>query len=157
MSLTQRLTLCDTEVRKHLEPGERVLAVGRCEDITEVHGPERGGTASAYVMITTQRLRWVPHSHLDYEASLDLDEVTAFTERTLAHRYTISLRHPPVERRRMVPDERFPLEWRVHLRAKGHLRGDGRSPLSRTELAFSRRDTQAARALRGAFTARLSS
>ncbi len=114
MSLTQRLTLCDTAVRKHLEPGERVLAVGRCEDITEVHGPERGGTASAYVMITTQRLR-------------------------------------------RVPDERFPLECRVHLRAKGHLRGDGRSPLSRTELAFSRRDTQAAGALRKALNARLSS
>lgn len=156
-SLAERLTMCDMEVRNHLNTGERVLAVGRCADITEVGGPEDGGTASAYVMITTDKLRWVPYSHLYYEAALGFDEVTAFTERTLAHRYAICLRHPPLDRLRMVPDEVFPPEWRAHLRAKGHLRGDGRSPLSRTEIAFSRRDTRAARALREALTSRLSS
>lgn len=146
---------CDAEVRRRLPPDERVLAIGRCEDITEIGGPERGGMTQAYVMITSRKLRWVPGRKLAYEASLDLDAITAYTERRLAHRYAISLEHPPLERRRIVPDLTLPPELRAQLRAEGRLR-EGTGPFSYTELAFSRRDTVAARALREAVISRVS-
>jgi hypothetical protein len=49
--------VCDAQVRSHLQSDERVLAVGRCADITEYGGLEAGGTARTYVMVTDRRLR----------------------------------------------------------------------------------------------------
>jgi hypothetical protein len=142
-------------MRRHLEADEQVTAVGRCADITELGGPEQGGTSDSFVMITDRRLRWVPYSILAWEASLKLDDVSAFTERTLAHRYALRLAHPPLERQRWRPHETFPADLRERLRAEGRLRGDGVSSLSWTELAFSRPDTKAAKALREALAFRL--
>lgn len=59
MSLRDRLSACDTQVRAHLDPDERVLAIGKCEDVTEWGGPERGGGGWTYLMVTDRRLRWV--------------------------------------------------------------------------------------------------
>ena len=139
-TLKELLESSDAVVRTHLEPGEHVLAVGRCEDVSERGGPEQGGSTYTYVMVTDRRLRWVPRSDLRFEASLDLDDVTTASERDVAHRYAIALVHRPVVRLHGVPARRFlTFHW-----GNAH----SREPLTRTELAFSRRDTDAASALR---------
>lgn len=138
---------CDALVRDHLEAGERVIAVGRCSDITELGGVDEGGTARSYLMITDRRLRWVPHYNLDYEATLNLADITGYSERTLAHRRAIRLNHPSVGHPRLWPGRQLPADFAKELRREGRLRDDP-SPLTYTELAFSRRDTAAARALR---------
>lgn len=145
----ERFAACDAEVRRHLSADERVLAIGRCEDITEWGGPERGGITQGYVMVTTRKLRWVPGCSLAHEASLELDIVTGYTERSVAHHYAISMQHPPLERLRIMPGLELPPELRDRLRAEGRLR-EGTGPFTYTELAFSRRDTVAARVLRAA-------
>jgi len=92
-------------------------------------------------MVTDKKLRWVPGWHVSYEASLELDSVTTVSERLDGHRYSIALEHPPITRLHHVPAHRFLMfEW-------GN--ASGSVALSRTVLAFSRRDTQAAEALRG--------
>jgi hypothetical protein len=144
---------CDVAVRGHLEAGERVVAVGRCADITELGDVGEGGTARSYVMITDRKLRWVPHYDLRHEASLNLDDITQYRERTLAHRWAIMLKHPSVEHPRMWPARQLPADLARELRAEGRLR-DQPSPIPFTELAFSRRETAAARALRGSLDSR---
>jgi hypothetical protein len=142
----ERLVSTDAVVRTHLEPDEHVLAIGRCADVTERGGPEQGGTTATYVMVTDRCLRWVPWADLRYEASLGLDEVTWASEHQVAHHFSITLVHLPLVRLHVVPAHRF-LRYRW---------GNAFSmePLTRTELAFSRRDTQAASALRGQLAAR---
>jgi hypothetical protein len=136
----ERLVSCDTVVRTHLKPDEHVLAIGRCADVTERGGPEQGGTTDSYVMVTDQRLRWVPRTALQYEGSLGLDEVTGASEHHVAHHYSIALLHLPLARLHVVPAHRFlKFQWGNAV---------SREPLTRTELAFSRRDTAAASALR---------
>lgn len=145
-SLRELLVVCDSDLRTRLDPDEQVVAIGRCEDITERGGPELGGAGWTFVMITDRRLRWVPHVNLRFEASLDLDTVTAVTERLVAHRYAVALEHPPITRAHHVPAHRFLMyEWGNAV---------GNRPFARTELAFSRRDTRAAYALREQLIAR---
>jgi hypothetical protein len=98
-------------------------------------------------MVTNRRLRWVPHVTLEFEAALLFDDVTAFSERSLKHRYAIELEHGPITRTHTVPAHRFlRFEW-----------GDDvvTDSVSRTGLAFSRRDTEAAQALRQQVSDRL--
>lgn len=145
-SLRQRLEVCDARVREHLDPDERVLAIGRAEDITERGGPEQGGATWTYVMVTNRRLRWVPHADLRFEAALDLDDVIAVTEEAQAHRYALTLDHRPIHRLHRVPARRFlRFEW-----------GNAYTldPLTRTRLAFSRQHTAAAVALRAELASR---
>ncbi|MEX2421139.1 MAG: hypothetical protein WD670_04905, partial [Actinomycetota bacterium] len=97
-SLRERLVVCDSDLRTRLDPDELVVAIGRCEDITERGGPERGGAGWTFVVITDRRLRWVPHVNLRFEASLDLDTVTTVTERLVGHRYVVTLEHLPIAR-----------------------------------------------------------
>jgi hypothetical protein len=144
---------CDVAVRGHLEAGERVIAVGRCADITELGDAGEGGKARSYVMITDRKLRWVPHYDLRHEASLDLDYITQYRERSLAHRWAIMLMHPSVDHPRTWPARRLPADLARELRAEGRLR-DQPGPIPFTELAFSRRETAAARALRGSLISR---
>jgi hypothetical protein len=140
-TLRDLLKACDVTVRSHLDPHEQVLAVGRCEDITVRGNTEGGGAAWTYIMVTDRRLRWVARAKLRFEASLDLDSVTTVSERLNGHRYAIALEHPAVMRLHWVPAHRFLLfQW-------GN--AEATIALSRTELAFSRRDTDAAVALRG--------
>jgi hypothetical protein len=139
MFLRDRLDACDELLRSHLDPDERVLAVGRCEDITI-----RGSIDSlgwTYLLITNARLRWVPDADPKFEAALAFSSVTAARERSSKHRHAIALEHTPLRRSHWVPAHRFLMfEWGNRVMA---------TPLTRTVLAFSRRDTDAAIALRG--------
>jgi hypothetical protein len=142
VSLYERLRSCDAALRTHLDDGEQVVATGRCEDVTDRGGPERGGAGWTFVMITNTKLRWVPHVDLAFEAALELRHMTAFAEYTQSHRYSIALKHPPLTRPHTVPAHR--LLWFAW--------GDvvANDPFTKTELAFSRSTTEAARALRTA-------
>jgi hypothetical protein len=139
MILRDRLDDCDAVLRSHLDPDERVLAIGRCEDITIRGSIDSPGWT--YLMITNARLRWVPHADLGFEAALAFSSVTAARERSSKHRYAIALEHAPLTRSHWAPAHRFlTFEWGNRVVA---------TPLTRTVLAFSRRDTDAAIALRG--------
>jgi hypothetical protein len=139
-TLRDLLDACDASVRDHLDSDEQALTVGRCEDITVQGGIEGGGAAWTYIMVTDRRLRWVPRAQLRFEASLDLDDVTSVSERSRGHRYAIHLIHRPHTRAHWAPAHRFlTFEWGNTVVT---------TPLSHTELAFSRRDTEAAEALR---------
>ncbi len=97
-------------------------------------------------MVTDRRLRWVPSADMRNEASLNLDDVSSFSEQTIAHRVMVTLEHRPLGRPHHVPAHRFLMfQW-----------GNAVStdPLPRTRLAFSRRDAEAAIALRGQLTSR---
>lgn len=139
MTLRDRLDHCDAVLRSHLDPDERVLAVGRSQDITFRGSIDSPGWT--YLMITNARLRWVPHADLRFKAALAFSSVTAARERSSKHRYAIALEHAPLTRLHWAPAHRFlTFEWGNRLVA---------TPLTRTVLAFSRRDTDAAIALRG--------
>jgi hypothetical protein len=91
-------------------------------------------------MVTDRHLRWAPGVSLRFETAVDLDEVTDASERMSAHRYAMTLDHAPVRALRDVPAHRFmTFRW-----------GNATAvlTLSRTRLAFSPRDTEAARAFR---------
>jgi hypothetical protein len=91
-------------------------------------------------MVTDRRVRWVPRVSQRLETAVDLDNVTDALEQTGAHRYAMTLDHAPVRAIRVVPAHRFLIfQWGNATRVR---------TLSRTRLAFSRRDTDAARALR---------
>jgi hypothetical protein len=138
--LRDRLQTCEAHLRAHLEPDEHVIAVGRCQDITALGDIDSGGAAWTFVMVTDRRLRWVPHVRLRYETNVGLDGVTAVFEQTSAHRYAMTLHHAPVRALREVPAHRFLwFQW-------GN--AEAVRTLATTRLAFSRRDTDAARALR---------
>lgn len=139
-TLRDLLEACDGEVRARLRENEQVLATGRCEDITVQGGIESGGAAWTYVMVTAQRLHWVPHAVLRFRTSLDLDDVTAVSERFRDHRFAIDLVHHPLSRPHWAPAHRFLMfEWGNTVVT---------TPLIHTELTFSRRDTEASEALR---------
>jgi hypothetical protein len=142
VSLYQRLRSCDAALRTHLDDGEQVVAIGRCEDVTDRGGPEGGGAGWTFVMITNTKLRWVPGVDLAFEAALELRDVTAFAEYFLSHRYSIALKHPPLTRLHRVPAHR--LLWFAWGNAVAN------DPSTRTELAFSRSTTEAAQAMRTA-------
>lgn len=151
--LEQTFATCDAALRRGLDADEQVIAVGRSQDITELGGVEDGGKTRTYLMVTDRRVRWVPYCDLEHEASLDLDVITGSSERSLAHRWSITLMHPSVEYPRLWPGRRLPVDLARQLRARGRLR-DEPGPFTYTEFAFSRRDTVAARALRHALSSR---
>ena len=97
-------------------------------------------------MVTDRKLRWVPRADLRFAASLDLDDVQAVSERFDGHRYRLGLRHAPINRLRHAPAHRFATwQW-------GNTTEMRES--TQTDLAFSRRDTKAASALRHQLTFR---
>lgn len=80
------------------------------------------------------------HCRLQHVSAIGLDDVTDALERTSAHRYAIRLRHETIRALRRVPKRRvLGYEW-------GSV--DAVRRLRMTTLAFSRRETDAARALR---------
>jgi hypothetical protein len=142
LTLPDRLNACDAVLRSHLDPDEQILAVGRCEDITIQGSIDSPGWT--YVMVTSARLRWVPHGDPRFEAALAFSSVAAARERSSKHRYAIALEHAPLTRPHWGPAHRFlAFEWGNRVVT---------TPLTRTVLAFSRRDTEAAIALRGQVT-----
>jgi hypothetical protein len=138
--LNDQLDACEADLRGRLEPDERVIALGRAEDITLLGDIDSGGAAWTFVMVTDRYLRWVPYCRLRYMTAVGLDDVTGALDRTSAHRYAIRLRHSEIQALRDVPKRRFlGYQW-------GNT--DAFRTLRITTLAFSRRDTDAARALR---------
>ena len=138
--LEDHLEACESDLRGRLEADERVIAVGRAEDITLRGDIDAGGAAWTFVMVTDRYLRWVPYCRPRYVTAVRLDDVTDALDRTSAHRYAIRLRHATIRALRDVPKYRFlGFQW-------GNT--DAVRLLRMTTLAFSRRDTQAARALR---------
>jgi hypothetical protein len=138
--LKERLESCEADLRGHLQPDEQVVAVGRCEDVTLLGGIDQGGAGWTFVMVTDRHLRWVPGVEPRFETAVGLDDVTAALEATSAHRCAMTLHHSPIRALRVVPAHRV----------MGFRWGDATAilTLSITKLAFSRRDTAAARALR---------
>ncbi len=136
--LRERLDACEVAIRSHLDADEDILAVGRCEDLSEGR-KFSGGAGWTYIMVTNKTLRWAPHADPRFEASLQFDDVTAVSE-TSDGPYAVAMQHVSISRPR----------W-----ARAH-RGESPDPdtpvttisTTRTELSFSRRDTQAAVALR---------
>jgi hypothetical protein len=145
-TLTDRLGRCDAAIRERLDADETVIATGRCEDITECGSIDSGGAGWTYMMVTDRRLHWVPYVNLAYAATLDLDAIIRVGEASRAHRYAVTLDHAPFARLRHVPAHRVLIwEW-------GN--AERRDLFDRTRLAFSRKDTQAALALRDQLTRR---
>jgi hypothetical protein len=50
-SFAERLAVAKAEGRRNLDPDERVVAIGRCADITELADIEQAGRARTFVMI----------------------------------------------------------------------------------------------------------
>ena len=126
-----------------LEPGERVLGWGRAFEpgdalrfdlSTVISGP---GCA---VAVTERRALWLGRDDERWVRSLPLDLVTSYTEITQAHRYALTLDHQSIERLQWVPAHQL-LWW-----SWGN--AEAVRPVTSSALAFSRRDTKAARAIR---------
>jgi hypothetical protein len=126
-----------------LEPGERVLARGRAFEppdalpfdlATVISGP---GCA---VAVTERCLLWVSRDDQRWVRSLPLDLVRSYTEIMQAHRYALVLDHQRIERLQWVPAHQL-LWW-----SWGN--AEAARPATSSALAFSRRDTKAARAIR---------
>jgi hypothetical protein len=142
ISFRDGIAAAEAQVREHLNSGEQILAVGRADDVTEAPGATGG---HSFVMVTDRALRWVMNHDLRLEASLDLGSITDVSERTAAHRYAIDLDHRPIRHAHFVPAHRvLSFEW------GGEIAND---VFTRTSIAFSRRDTAAASALRERLTA----
>jgi hypothetical protein len=137
-TLRQQLDACEVAIRSHLDADEDILAVGRCEDLSE--GKKfSGGAGWTYIMVTNKSLRWAPHADPQFEASLTFDDVTAVSESSDGP-YAIAMRHGSITRPRWARARRAEIldpDTRVTTMST-----------TRTELSFSRRDTKAAVALR---------
>jgi hypothetical protein len=126
-----------------LEPGERVLARGRAFEPRDALRFDLSSVISGpgcAVAVTERRALWLSRDDERWVRALPLDLVTSYTEITQAHRYALILDHQIIERLQWVPAHRL-LWWSW---------GDAEAvrPVTSSVLAFSRRDTKAARAIR---------
>jgi len=129
-----------------LEEGEESLAWGSCRDITERGTADGGGGSLAQVLITDRQLIWGPPQQLTYLAALRLDDVDSCAEEAVKHRYAMHLVHAPLDRLHTVPAHDFLLfRWGDK---------DVIGSFTKTALAFSRRDTAVATALRSQLSIR---
>jgi hypothetical protein len=126
-----------------LDPGERVLARGRA---FEPHIPIRSDLSMVIsgpgcaVAVTERRALWVDRDDQRWVRSLPFALVRSYTEITQAHRYALALDHQSIQRLQWVPAHRL-LWW-----SWGN--AEAVRPVTSSLLAFSRRDTTAARAIR---------
>jgi hypothetical protein len=126
-----------------LEPGERVLAQGRAFEPRDALGFDLSTVISGpgcAVVVTERRTLWVSRDDQRWVRLLPLDLVTSYTEITQAHRYALALDHRNIDRLQWVPAHQL-LWW-----SWGN--AEAVRPVTNSMLAFSRRDTQAARAIR---------
>jgi hypothetical protein len=126
-----------------LEPGERVLARGRAFEPPDALRFDLAMVISGLgcaVAVTERRALWVSRDDQGWVRSLPFALVTSYTEITQAHRYALALDHQRIERLQWVPARQL-LWWSW---------GDAEAvrPAMSSALAFSRRDTKAARAIR---------
>ncbi len=130
---------------ERLDAGEQVVARGRAfepvfekleDDLAQlVSGP---GEA---VVVTDRRLLWVGREGPEWVRSLPFAMVRSFTQVRQTHRYALILEHERTERAR--------LSFVVPFARQGRMKTVVRKT-DRSILAFSRRDTDVARALRAA-------
>jgi hypothetical protein len=129
-------------LRARLEPGERILAQGRAfepyRDTFELSQVISGPGCA--VLVTDRRALWVSRDDQRWVRILPFAVVRFYVELTQAHRYALALDHEGIERLQWVPARRL-LAW-----SWGN--AEEARPVSRSVLAFSRRDTAAARAIR---------
>src|SRR6266508_2100728 len=126
-----------------LEPGERVLARGRAFEPRDALRFDLSTVASGpgcAVAVNERRALWVSRDDQRWVRSLPLDLVTSYAEITQAHRYALALDHQRIERLQRVPAHQL-LWW-----SWGN--AEAVRPATSSALAFSRRDTKAARAIR---------
>jgi hypothetical protein len=127
-----------------LEPGERVLARGRAFEPHDALGFELSMVISGpgcAVVVTEHRVLWLSGGEDQrWVRSLPFALVRSCTEITQAHRYALVLDHQRMDRLQRVPAHQM-LWWSW---------GDAEAvrPATSSVLAFSRRDTEAARAIR---------
>lgn len=126
-----------------LEPGERVLARGRAFEPRDALRFDLSAVISGpgcAVAVTERRALWVSRDDQRWVRSLPFALVTSYAEITQAHRYALALDHQSIERLQWVPAHQL-LWW-----SWGN--GEAVRPVTGSALAFSRRDTKAARAIR---------
>jgi hypothetical protein len=127
-----------------LEPGERVLARGRAFEPPDALGFELSMVISGpgcAVVVTERRVLWLSGGKDQrWVRSLPFAVVTSYTEITQAHRYALVLDHQRIERLHWVPAHQL-LWW-----SWGN--AEAVRPVTSSALAFSRRDTKAAGAIR---------
>jgi hypothetical protein len=126
-----------------LEPAERVLARGRAFEPRDALGFDLATAISGpgcAVVVTERCVLWVSRDDQRWVRSLPLDLVRSYTEITQAHRYALALDHRSIDRLQWVPAHQL-LWW-----SWGN--AEAVRPVTSTVLAFSRRDTEAARAIR---------
>ncbi len=137
ISFRDGIAAAEAQVREHLDSGEQILAVRRADDVTEAPGSTGG---HSFVMVTDRALRWITFHDLRLEASLDIEAITHASERTAAHRYAMDLEHGPIRHAHYVPAHRvLSSKWGNKI---------AYDVFTRTSIAFSRRETAAASALR---------
>jgi hypothetical protein len=122
----------DILLRAALDADEEVVARGLASEYRS------GG--NEYLLVTARRLLWVPVGLPRWGAELDLDDVAAWAEGTQYHRWGLLLKHRPIERLAHAPEHRV-LWW-----AWGDTEELRRQ--EETRFMFSRRDTDAAVAIR---------
>jgi hypothetical protein len=131
------------QVVAQLEPGERVLAQGRAFEPRDALWFDLSSVVSGpgcAVVVTERRALWLSRDDERWVRSLPLDLVTSYAEITQAHRYALALDHQSVERLQWVPAHGL-LWW-----SWGN--AEAVRSVTSSALAFSRRDTKAARAIR---------
>ena len=126
-----------------LEPGEQVLARGRAFEPSDVLRFDLSTVISGpgcAVAVTERCVLWVSRDDDRWVRSLPFALVRSYAEITQAHRYALALDHESIERLQSVAAHQL-LWW-----SWGN--AEAVQAVTSTVLAFSRRDTKAARAIR---------
>jgi hypothetical protein len=126
-----------------LEPGEQVLARGRAFEPSDVLRFDLSRVISGpgcAVAVTERCVLWVSRDDDRWVRSLPFALVRSYAEITQAHRYALALDHESIERLQSVAAHQL-LWWSWGNAEAAH-------SVTSTVLAFSRRDTKAARAIR---------
>ena len=138
---------CEARLRGLVPADEQIVAVGTAEELRDL-GPDLGsGAGWTFLVVTNDRLLFAPWSKPDVpHAEIRLDEVTRWATGTQYNCHALVLTHPAITRRERVPAYRLLwFEW-----------GNADADVTRTEtiFRFSRPDTQVAKALHAALSAR---
>jgi hypothetical protein len=128
-------------VRNRLAEEERVIATGRCADITTIGDLDSVGAAWTEIVINLH-VHWVPDiKKLGAVCSLDLDHAQTCTEVHRRHRSAMVTAHDALIRQHFIPN-RGPVNWEYT--SMDSVVG----PLSKAILGFSRPTTAAAQKLK---------
>ena len=127
-----------TALVRRLAEDERVLAEGAAHDRSPRMDGE-GGEDHAYMLVTPLRIVWSVSQGV---LSLRFDAVAAAEEASFAHRWYLRLRHERIRRPERYRNLPWDLPAHVGLLRRAHRVG------RETVFQFSRRDTEAAKAIR---------